>query len=291
MAAWMTPDIRRVVAQNPSPMTGRGTNTYIIGHGDVAVIDPGPDLATHAAAIAAALQSGERISHIFVTHTHLDHSALAHPLAATTGAVVLGFGAFDAGRSAIMCRLAAEGLRDGGEGIDRHFRPDVALRDGDVVSAPSWALRALHTPGHASNHLCFAAADHLFSGDHVMGWSSSLISPPDGDMAAYMASLGRLRETAWTTAFPGHGDVIADPDGRIAALIAHRQLRASALQAALADGPQTISAMTARLYHDIPAALHPAASRNILAHAIDLREQKIVTCEDVKAPDPTLRLA
>jgi glyoxylase-like metal-dependent hydrolase (beta-lactamase superfamily II) len=291
MVAWITSDIRRLVARNPSPMTGKGTNTYIIGHGDVAVIDPGPDLASHAAAITGALKPGEQISHIFVTHTHLDHTALARPLAAATGAVILGFGAFDAGRSPIMRQLAAAGLPDSGEGIDRHFRPDVALRDGDEISGPTWKLRALHTPGHASGHLCFAAGDQLFTGDHVMGWSSSLISPPDGDMAHYMTSLVRLRETHWTAAFPGHGEIIAETDSRIAALIAHRTLRATALRAALLSGPQTVSTLTDRLYHDVPAALHAAASRNTLAQAIALYEQNEVMCGDFTAHDPAIRLA
>jgi hydroxyacylglutathione hydrolase len=285
------PRLRRILAANPSPLTGTGTNTWLVGDGEVAVIDPGPALPAHQAAILAALAPHERITHIIVTHTHLDHSALALPLAAATGAVVLGFGPFDAGRSPAMQAHAANGMPDGGEGIDRDFKPDVALADGSVVTAASWTLRAIHTPGHAATHLCLALGDHLFSGDHVMGWSSSLISPPDGDMTAYMTSLGKLGAERWSVAHPGHGPDIADPAARIAALTAHRQLRARALLAALKAGPQPISALTASVYHDTPTPLHRAASRNVLAHVIDLLQANRVSCDDICAPDPLVRPA
>jgi glyoxylase-like metal-dependent hydrolase (beta-lactamase superfamily II) len=289
MAEATPPQLRRIVADNPSPLTGTGTNTWLVGAGEVAVIDPGPALPAHQAAIMAALGRDERITHIIVTHTHLDHTGLARPLAAATGAVVMGFGPFDAGRSPAMQALAAKGMPDGGEGIDRAFRPDVALADGDRVDGGSWSLQAIHTPGHAATHLCLALGDHLFTGDHVMGWSSSLISPPDGDMTAYMASLARLDGQAWSVAHPGHGPDIPAPAARIAALRAHRQLRAQALLAALDAGPQHISALTAAVYRDTPTPLHRAASRNVLAHVIDLIHANHASCDDICAPDPLVR--
>jgi glyoxylase-like metal-dependent hydrolase (beta-lactamase superfamily II) len=286
MAETIPPHLRRIVADNPSPLTGTGTNTWLVGEGEVAVIDPGPALPAHQAAIMAALQPHERITHIIVTHTHLDHTALARPLASATGAVVMGFGPFDAGRGPAMQALAAKGMPDGGEGIDRDFRPDIALSDGDRVDGRSWSLQAIHTPGHAATHLCLALGDRLFTGDHVMGWSSSLISPPDGDMAAYMASLAKLGTQDWTVAHPGHGPDIPDPATRIATLTAHRRQREAALLDALDDGPMTISRLTAAVYHDTPRGLHRAASRNVLAHVIDLLQANRVTCGDICASDP-----
>jgi glyoxylase-like metal-dependent hydrolase (beta-lactamase superfamily II) len=267
-------------------LTGTGTNSWLVGEGDIAVIDPGPALPGHQAAILAALQPRERITHIIVTHTHLDHSALARPLAMATGAVVMGFGPFDSGRSPAMQAHAARGMPDGGEGIDRSFAPDRALADGDRVDGASWSFRVIHTPGHAATHICLAMGTHLFSGDQVMGWSSSLISPPDGDMAAYMGSLTRLGAEDWSVAHPGHGPDILDPAARIVSLTAHRHQREAALLAALDAGPMTITALTAAVYHDTAQAMHRAASRNVLAHVIDLLETNRVTCDDICAPDP-----
>jgi glyoxylase-like metal-dependent hydrolase (beta-lactamase superfamily II) len=252
------------------------------------VIDPGPDLPDHLNTILAALRPGEVITHVLVTHTHLDHSALAPALARTTGAVLMGFGRFDHGRSTTMQTLAARGLRDGGEGIDRQFAPDVALPDGAVIKGQAWTLRALHTPGHAAGHLCFAHGTRLFSGDHMMGWSSSLISPPDGDMAAYMTSLARLQAEHWSAAFPGHGPEIGIPANRIAALIKHRRARETALCDALLAGPIPLSSLTACVYADTPTHLHPAARRNVLAHVIDLAERKLLNSDDLTAPDPII---
>jgi glyoxylase-like metal-dependent hydrolase (beta-lactamase superfamily II) len=286
MIATLSPDLRCITAQNPSPLTGTGTNTYLVGQGDIAVIDPGPDLPDHLSAILAALGPDEAITHVLVTHTHLDHSALAPALARATGAVVMGFGRFDTGRRTTMQDLAARGLPDGGEGIDRHFAPDIALSDGTVIAGRSWTLRALHTPGHAASHLCFAFGDRLFSGDHMMGWSSSLISPPDGDMAAYLTSFARLQNERWSMAFPGHGPQIMSPANRMTALVSHRQTREAALKAALQAGPMTLSALTTAVYTDTPPHLHPAARRNVLAHVIDLVERNQVSCQNICANDP-----
>ena len=274
VAEVLEPGIRRILAPNPSPMTHLGTNTYIIGEGHVAVIDPGPANEAHLKAILAALATGETVSHILVTHAHLDHSPLASALSEATGAPVLAFGDARAGRSALMEKLARHGGLDGGEGVDAGFSPDIFLADGDEVAGPGWQLRALHTPGHFGNHMSFQYGDTIFCGDHVMGWASSLVSPPDGDMGAYMASLDRLAATGVTRLHSGHGDPISDAQTRIAELIAHRRAREGAIYSALGDGPADAATLAARIYTDTPATLMRAAARNVLAHLIDLAERK-----------------
>lgn len=264
------PGLRLVLAPNPSPMTHRGTNSYILGEGEVAVIDPGPALPQHRAALLAALAPGERITHILVTHCHLDHAPLAAPLAAETGAPILAFGRHGDGRSPVMARLAAEGLVGGGEGVDHGFAPHARLADGAVVEGAGWRLQALHTPGHTSDHMAFAWGDAVFTGDHVMGWASSLISPPDGDLTAFMASCDRLAARADRVYYPGHGDPVTDPAGRIAWLIAHRRSREAQVLRELGREPLTVPALTRRIYTETPAALLPAAERNVLAHLVDL---------------------
>jgi hydroxyacylglutathione hydrolase len=271
--------LRRVLAPNPSPMTFRGTNSYLVGRGRVAVIDPGPDDPAHLAALLGALGPGERISHILVTHAHRDHSALAPALARATGAPVLAFGDAAAGRSARMQALAAREPGIGGEGADDGFRPDLALADGASVEGDDWRLTALHTPGHFGNHLCLVWQGGIFSGDHVMGWSTSVVAPPDGEMGAYMASLGRLAEAGAARLFPGHGEPVEDPAARIADLIRHRRDREAAILAALAEGPATAEALARAIYTDTPAALLPAAARNVYAHLIDFTDRNLALPE------------
>ncbi len=266
----LAPGIRCILAPNPSPMTYWGTNTYLVGTGSVAVIDPGPALPAHQNAILAALQPGETISHILVTHAHVDHSPLARPLAQATGAPVLAYGDALAGRSDVMRDLVARGLSTGGEGVDRGFAPDITLADNDVVSGQDWSLTALWTPGHMANHLSFDMQGHVFTGDHVMGWASSLVSPPDGDLTEFMATCDRFLARDDHSYYPGHGAVIPDPAARMRWLIDHRLGREANLLAALADHPATIPALTRRLYADTPPALLPAAERNVFAHMIDL---------------------
>ncbi|WP_233192814.1 MBL fold metallo-hydrolase [Acidimangrovimonas sediminis] len=269
----LAPGIRRVLAPNPSAMTFRGTNSYLVGTGTVAVIDPGPALPAHRDALLAALAPGERISHILVTHSHVDHSPLAPELSRLTGAPVLAFGDSRTGMSPAMRHLAAEGGLGGGEGIDAAFAPDVTLADDETISGSDWELRAIWTPGHLSNHLSFAMGDAVFTGDVVMGWASSLISPPEGDLGAYMTSLARLRTLGARRLHPGHGAPVDDPDARLSALIAHRLGREAEILAALSAGPATIEALTRAIYTDVPTALLPAAARNVFAHIVDLIER------------------
>lgn len=263
----VSPLVRRVLARNPGPFTYTGTGTYIVGHGAVAVIDPGPDDPAHVAAVLAAV-AGETVSHVFVTHTHRDHSPAAPAIKAATGARIVG-----------CARLV---LDDSGPradaGFDRTYAPDAVLTDGEAVVGTGWTLTALHTPGHTSNHLCFALAEEraLFSGDHVMGWSTTVVSPPDGDMAAYMASLRRLLDRDDAVYYPTHGAPIAEPQRLVRGLITHRRQRETQILKLLGDGPQTVPAMVGVMYASVDPGLHPAAGLSVTAHLIALRTRGIV---------------
>ncbi|MEM9125909.1 MAG: MBL fold metallo-hydrolase [Pseudomonadota bacterium] len=278
-AETLQPGLRRIVAPNPSPMTYRGTNTYLLGDRDIAVIDPGPLSEPHLAAILAAIGPGQSISHIIVTHSHLDHSPLAAPLAQSTGAPVIAFGKADAGRSAIMTHLANQGLVGGGEGIDTTFDPDILVAHKDVISGDGWHLDVIHTPGHLGNHIALGWGDVCFTADHVMGWASSLVSPPDGDLTDFMASCHRLRAGNWSVFHAGHGAPVTDPARRLDWLIQHRLGREAQILRTLLHGPGTAPSLARRIYTDTPAALLPAAERNVLAHLIDLHGKNMVTTE------------
>lgn len=284
MVDWLDEDLRLLRAPNPGPLTGRGTNTYLLGRGAVAVIDPGPPDRGHLEAILAAIEPGEDIVAILVTHAHLDHSALAPALAARTGAATHAFGPAHSGRSALMQDLAEGGLASGGEGFDEHFRPDRRLADGDVLDIGLLRIEAIHCPGHTGCHMAFATGGRLFPGDHVMGWATSIVSPPDGDMAAYMASLARLAARDWRLAFPGHGDALFDPAARIAELTRHRLLREDEILLALAPRPATPAEIVAAVYTATPATLWPAAERNVLAHLIKLWQEGRVTAQPGPGP-------
>ena len=281
--------LRRILAPNPGPMTHWGTNTFILGEGDVAIVDPGPDNMTHLAAIEAATR-GETITHILVTHAHLDHSPLARQLAKRTGAPVFGFGPPHAGRSPTMSALAASGLAGGGEGVDAAFSPDVARSDGDLVEGSGWEIQAIHTPGHFAGHLAYVFQGTAISGDHVMEWSSSLVSPPDGDLTAFMATSRRLRDAGYRRLHPGHGVHIDDPGDRLDWLIAHRASREAQILNALSSTPRNAADIAQRVYQDIPAAMLPAAERNVFAHLIDLHERGRVTAEPRLAVDALFTL-
>ncbi|MEM7487935.1 MAG: MBL fold metallo-hydrolase [Pseudomonadota bacterium] len=273
----------RIVAPNPSPMTAEGTNTYLIGTSDLAVIDPGPDLPGHLDALDRAI-ARRPVRAILVTHAHLDHSPGARPLAMRTGAPVLAFGP-------VLEGDAPAGI-GGGEGMDRTFRPDRALAHGDVVRGDGWSLEALHTPGHTRDHLSFLwpEAGAAFTGDIVMGWASTMISPPDGELGAFLESLDRLERLDVETFHPGHGAPVADPAGRCRALRDHRAARTRTILAALPQAP-TIPQLVAAIYQDTPPALHPAAARNVYAHLLHLAAAGQVRAAPGPAPDASWSLA
>jgi glyoxylase-like metal-dependent hydrolase (beta-lactamase superfamily II) len=283
--ARLTPLIRRVIAENPSAFTFHGTGTYIIGAdapgAAVAVIDPGPDDDDHVAALLRAV-AGQRVSHILITHTHRDHSPAAAALKAATGAPTLGYGPH--------ARYDGEGVEAGG---DLDFVPDRVLGDGAVVAGEGWTFEAVHTPGHTSNHLCFALREEnaLFCGDHVMGWSTTIVSPPDGDMHDYMNSLAKLRAHGETRYYPTHGAPIDAPHTFLDALIAHRQEREAQIAACLADGVGRIPDMVKRMYADVDAKLHPAAARSVLAHLEHMVATGRAACEGVPQAGSVYRAA
>jgi glyoxylase-like metal-dependent hydrolase (beta-lactamase superfamily II) len=277
-AEQVAPLIRRVIARNPSPFTFHGTGTYIVGKGRVAVIDPGPDLAEHVDALKKAL-TGETVTHIVITHTHRDHSPAACALQEATGAPTLGFGPHGSGRP--------EAGGDVEEGADHDFKPDVRVRDGETVAGAGWTLTAVHTPGHTSNHLCFALAEEaaLFSGDHVMGWSTTVVSPPDGDMQAYMPSVERLAARGDSVLWPTHGPPIRDPERHLAALLAHRRDREVEIVRCLENGLTSIPEMVETMYADVGRHLHKAAGRSVHAHLIHLVETGRATCAGAPTAD------
>ncbi|QMW24735.1 MBL fold metallo-hydrolase [Sandaracinobacteroides saxicola] len=267
VAERLSPRVRRVLAKNPSPFTYTGTGTYIVGSGQVAVIDPGPLDEAHLAALHAAV-AGETVAAILITHTHMDHSPAARPFAAATGAPVIG---------CAPLVLSDDGPR-ADAGFDASYAPDRVLADGERVSGPDWTLTAVATPGHTSNHLCYALAEEkaLFTGDHVMGWSTTVVAPPDGDMAAYMASLALLLDRDDGVYYPTHGAAITEPQRLVRGLITHRRQRETQILTQLATGEKTIPAMVAVMYAAVDRALHPAAGRSVLAHLIDMRARGLV---------------
>ncbi|PHO03905.1 MBL fold metallo-hydrolase [Rhodobacteraceae bacterium 4F10] len=276
VAEEMEPGLRRILAPNPSPMTFRGTNTYVLGTTGLAVIDPGPDNDAHLEAILAAVADDQHISHIIVTHAHLDHSPLAAKLSEATGAKVWAFGDAFSGRSAVMDDLASQGFAGGGEGVDMHFHADHTVGDADVITGDGWTLEVLHTPGHFGNHIALAWGDVCLTGDHVMGWASSLVSPPDGDLTDFMASCEKLQSRTWRVFHAGHGAPIKDPAGRLAWLVAHRKGREAEILQTLAQGPSRAYDLACRIYTETPPALIGAATRNVFAHLVDLTGRGLV---------------
>lgn len=259
----LDPLIRRVLAPNPSPFTFTGTQTHIVGRGAVAIIDPGPDSPEHVDALLAATR-GERIEAIVCTHTHLDHSRAARALQAATGAPIVG-----------CAPLAPVADGEADESFDPDYRPDRVLGDTETLQGEGWTLEAVATPGHTSNHFCFAltGTGTLFSGDHVMGWSTSIVSPPDGDMGAYVASLGKLLTRADTRYLPAHGDPIEEPRKLVRGMILHRRQREAQVLAQLRAGVERVPNMVIAMYRGVDPRLHPAAARSVLAHLIDLERR------------------
>ena len=283
----VSPLIRRVIADNPGPFTFTGTGTYIVGRSEpgagVAVIDPGPPDADHLAALLGAVE-GQTVSHVLVTHTHRDHAPLARPFAEAVGAPVL------AARPPVRTIHASGGLD---EDDDDSFAPDVILKGGEMLAGDGWTMEALSTPGHASNHMAFVLRDEnaLFSGDHVMGWSTTVVAPPDGDMAAYMASLEAVIERRFTTIWPTHGAPVTDPGPFLEAYRAHRLRREAQVLARLAAGDRKIADMVPVLYASVDPRLWPAASLSVWAHLIALEQAGRVRARPGPAIDADWTLA
>lgn len=282
-SAQVSPLIRRVIANNPGPFTFTGTGTYIVGHGEhVAMIDPGPADEAHLAALLKAVE-GERVTHVLVTHTHLDHSPLARPFARATGATIY------AARPPAPDDVPGVVVEEGDDG---QFRPDVEIGDGVVFETPGWTLETIATPGHASNHLCFALRDEnaLFSGDHVMGWSTTVVSPPDGDMGAYYASLDEIAARGFATLWPTHGPPVTEPAPFLAAYKAHRLERERQILEQVAAGRSLIADMVPVIYAAVDNRLWPAAAHSVLAHLIHLARTGVVETDGEPGPRSEFRI-
>jgi glyoxylase-like metal-dependent hydrolase (beta-lactamase superfamily II) len=284
----LLPEVAVVTAPNASPMTFTGTQSYLIGTDSLAIVDPGPDLDPHYDALIAAV-GGRPVSHIIVTHSHIDHSPLSRRLSIGLDAPILGFGTTDEGRSETMDRLAAGADLGGAEGKDEDFRPDQRIADAEVITGQGWALEAIHTPGHLSNHLCFAVqgTGAVLSGDHVMGWATTMVSPPDGDLSSYMKSMEKMAaRTVDTVYFPGHGGAVTDPMAMVHHQINHRKSREAQILITLIDQQSATPIELAQtIYTDVDQRLIPAAARNVFAHLIDLSERGEVAADRPIAPD------
>ncbi len=252
----LTPWLRRMTAPNPGPFTFQGTGTYVVGKGRVAVIDPGPLIDSHIEALHASL-AGEVVTHILVTHRHMDHSPACERFKQLTGAPSVGYKS----SPEALTRMSSA------DGYDKNFTPDITVADGDWIEGSDWRIECLHTPGHTSDHLCFAMPDQsaLFCGDQVMGWSTSIVSPPDGNMGDYMRSLQRLLLRDEQTFWPTHGGPVADPKSLVRGLVAHRKVREQQILNSVAAGLTSIDSMIGHIYSDIDPSLYPAAARSLMA--------------------------
>lgn len=307
----VSPLVQRVTCKNPSRFTFKGTGTYIIGDRNVAVIDPGPPEDDHIDALVAALE-GRTVTHLLITHTHGDHSPGAAILRRHIDAPTYAFGPHPLDRPTETDKAAADQDEDGfgfdpipedeaddkksGDPADDYkadhahdwdFAPDVTVAHGEVIEGDGFSFEALHTPGHISNHLCFALREEnaLFSGDHVMGWSTTIIPPPDGNLNQYLDSLRLLIPRSEQTFYPTHGAPITEPSALVPALLAHRESRTEQILACLGDGVDTIKEMVLRMYTHVPAQLYPAAGASVMSHLVALHELGTVTCSDPK-PKP-----
>lgn len=283
----LSPLIRRILCDNPGPFTFKGTVTYVVGSGRVAIIDPGPDDPRHVAAVLEAVK-GETVEAILVTHTHRDHSPATAAVKAATGALVYAEGPHRAARALNLGETNA--LDASG---DKDFRPDVVLKDGDVVSGTGWTMEAVFTPGHTANHMAFALREEetLFSGDHVMAWSTSIVAPPDGSMGDYMASLDKLRARGETLFWPGHGGPVREPAKFMRALSHHRKLREAAILKRLAMGDRSIPEIVAAIYEGLDPRLKSAAGLSVFAHLEDLVGKGLATSDGVPSLSGAFRPA
>ncbi len=276
----LTENVRRIVAGNAGPMTFTGTCTYVVGHGEVAIIDPGPDLADHRSALLRALRD-ETVRFILVTHSHADHCASAAALKQATGARIVG-----CAPAPDLIAIAGEGAT-GESAHDLSYAPDAVLGDGEIVTLRGLALEAVATPGHTGNHLSFALREEasLFSGDHVMAWSTSVVIPPDGAMTDYRRSLEKLLFRDETLYWPGHGGPVRDTKPYVVALIQHRFEREAAILAALKAGSLTVKEIVARVYGPLSSPIEEAAQNSALAHLLDLAERGLIRVEAAGPPD------
>ena len=277
VATEIAPGVRRLVARNPGPLTFKGTNTYLVGRSQIAVIDPGPDDLVHRSTIIAAAGKAP-ITHIFLTHTHRDHCDGIPALKAETGAMTCGFAGEDERRAAAIRHVEARPF------LQAEFEPDIQLTDGQSLSGPDWSLKAIHTPGHAPDHLCFdlAGARTLFSGDHVMGWNTTVVAPPEGRMSDYIASLERLLaygERHHAIYLSGHGETLHQPHRQVRAYLLHRRMREAAILDCVKEGLDTVAAITDRVYRGIAPAILSAARLSVLAHLEHLLERGLVSCD------------
>ncbi|MAV88692.1 MAG: MBL fold metallo-hydrolase [Rhodospirillaceae bacterium] len=265
----VSPLIRRIVANNPGPYTFKGTGTYVIGYGDVGVIDPGPDDQDHVNALLNSLQ-GEKITHQIITHTHLDHSPAARYVSEKTGAKTYAIGPHGLGKIAKEITVEAGG--------DMSFTPDILVKDGDIIEGNGWSLECVHTPGHTSNHLCLSLIEEnsLFTGDHVMGWSTTVVSPPDGDMSDYILSLKKLLIREDKIYYPTHGGAIFEPQKYVRAIIVHRKLRENQILDCISKEINNIPDMVSAMYEGLDQRLIKAAQHSILSHIIDLVKRDII---------------
>ena len=282
----VAPGVARVTARNPSPFTFHGTNSYLVGHDTLAIIDPGPDDDEHLAALLKAI-AGRPVSHIFVSHTHRDHSPLAGRLKAETGAVALAEGPHRPARP-----LRGEEAVQMDASGDTAFRPDIALPDGSLTEGDGWTIRTVLTPGHAANHAAFAleGTGLLFSADHVMGWSTTIVAPPDGAMSDYMRSLDKLIERGDRVLLPGHGGAVTNPRTFMRGLKAHRKMRERAIVERLRQGDQTVGEMVRAIYRETDPRLHGAAGLSVLAHLEDLVERDLVRSDGPPSIGSAFRL-
>lgn len=303
--AALSPLVRRVVAENPNPFTFTGTGVYLVGRGEVAVIDPGPDLDSHLDAVLGALDPGEQVTHILITHTHTDHTAGVGSLQARTGAPTYGFGphgpipevdvldriSFDeyfTDEERTEFARVWEDMPDElkREGPDADFVPDHAVDDGQTITGPGWTVEVVHTPGHTSNHVCFGLREErlLFTGDHVMGWATSVISPPDGDLFDYLNSLRKLLDRPDERYWPTHGPAIDNPQQYVQSFLDHRLARERQIVKGLDSGPSTIKDLVPTMYADVDKRLWRAAANSVYAHLLALQRQGRVTA--VGSGDP-----
>ena len=275
--------LMRLIAPNPSPMTSTGTNTYILGRKELLIIDPGPNSEAHLRNIMEVIPNNTKVTHILITHSHLDHSGLAPKLSKILNAPTLAFGTALDGLSNDMKSICKMGLTFENFGIDTEFVPDHFLEDKEKISSREWEVVAHHTPGHLSNHICYQYLDKLFTGDHIMEWSTSVISPPEGDISQFINSCEKIYNLHCEKFYPGHGIPVENPSGRIAELIEHRKKREIEILNFLKNTDATISQITRNIYFKIDQNLLNAASRNVKAHLVDLIIKKQVTVDDISS--------